>query len=101
MGFHGTDRIHPTEFGRFTAKDPAGAAFGSEGWVTFADETGGRFSLTYCCSYKTEGNYCFLVEPSPLLEVTLRFGNEVPWNRCHPNLETAPTPARSGYVSRP
>lgn len=76
--FHGTDRIHPTEFGRFTAKDPAGVPFGSEGWVTFADETGGRFSLAYCCSYKTEGNYCFLVEPSPLLEVTLRFGNEVP-----------------------
>lgn len=76
--FHGTDLIHPTQFGRFTAKDPAGAAFGSEGWVRFADETGCTFSLAYCCSYKKGGNYCFLVEASPLLDVTLRFGNEVP-----------------------
>ena len=76
--FHGTHLIHPEGFGRFTGKDPAGAAAGSEGWVTFADEAGCTFSLAYCCSYKNDGNYAFLVESSPLLDVTLRFAHEVP-----------------------
>jgi len=76
--YHGTHLIAPGEYGRFTAKDPAGAWVGSEGSVTFADDTGCTFTLRYCCSFGKGGNYAFVAEHSPLLDVTLRFGHEVP-----------------------
>jgi hypothetical protein len=76
--FDGTHLVGPGESGRYTAKDPPVVAYGSEGEVTFIDEVGCTFTIRYCCSYGKGGNYAYVVEHSPLLDVTLRFANQVP-----------------------
>ncbi|MFL6247491.1 MAG: endonuclease/exonuclease/phosphatase family protein [Thermoanaerobaculia bacterium] len=79
--FYQTHLIHPGESGRYTAKDPkdwSGAFSGSQGNVTFVDEAGCTFRIDYQCSFAKGGNYAFIAEHSPLLDVTLRFANETP-----------------------
>lgn len=70
--------VDPGQVARYTAKDPDGAAAGSEGTITFIDSAGTTFTLGYCCSWAADKNYAGIMSASPLLDVTLRFGNDVP-----------------------
>ena len=71
--------IGPGAWYRYTAIDPKGELYGSEGVVTFCDdEARTSFTIRYCCSFGPGGNYCFFTEASPILDVTLRFDNEAP-----------------------
>lgn len=79
-GWSGDDDhiVLPGQAARYTAKDPDFLAYGSEGHVTFTDDAGSTFTIGYCCSYGKNGNFAGITQGSALLDVTLRFANQVP-----------------------
>lgn len=97
-GWVGDDNrlVGPGETARYTAQDPDLAAYGSEGSVTFIDGAGCTFTISYCCSYKKGGNFCMLTQASPLLDVTLRFANDVPPGNANKEWGSA-TPPPDGH----
>jgi len=57
---------------QFQAKDPSGAAAGSEGSMEYTitlPETKKTytFKMKFCCSWSADNNYCYFVNPNPAL----------------------------------